>query len=453
MIINIYHTNDIHSNFEFFKKVKTYLDQNKGPNDLYFDSGDFADLKDIIVESDRGQTAFDLFFTSKCDMFTLGNNEIDLGADDLSKVLKQNSKIISTNLTTNDDTPVDGLKKSEIVTVNGIKFLIVGAQPYYDFKLNPNVQNVFFMMGNLKTHEPIEAINNEILRRNGEFDFVVFLSHLGYAVDKFVVPQLIQADLVLGAHSHDIVNEGNYSQSGKGQMLGKIVIEIFEKKIYVLENSQINLDNIPDSDIENKFEIAKENAIKKLSEEISMVENLEFDPYNENRLINFICDAMLDYTKSDFAIMHNGICNDSLIKPLSNRTLLENIPSKLNVTTYKIKGEKILEAVKSSLDIDFISQDGKGAGFRGTVLGTLGFSHNVELYTNPLKVIVDGTELDLVKEYKIVTSDYLQRGTYYTSLKVPNSEANFDINFIRDIVRKYKDNKKIFEQSKITRKK
>ncbi|WP_311487685.1 metallophosphoesterase [uncultured Helcococcus sp.] len=51
--MKIYHTNDIHSNFDFYKKTSAYINENKNDEDLYLDSGDFADLSNFIVQADR----------------------------------------------------------------------------------------------------------------------------------------------------------------------------------------------------------------------------------------------------------------------------------------------------------------------------------------------------------------------------------------------------------------
>lgn len=78
---------------------------------------------------------------------------------------------------------------------------------------------------------------------------------------------------------------------------------------------------------------------------------------------------------------------------------------------YKTKGRNIIEAVKLSLDNEHIKQNGKGPGFRGKVLGTLGFSHNVKITKSPFTISVNNKPIEEEKEYQIVTDDYLQRGT------------------------------------------
>lgn len=111
--------------------------------------------------------------------------------------------------------------------------------------------------------------------------------------------------------------------------------------------------------------------------------------------------------------------------------------TKLNPTIYSLPGEKLLEAAKLSLDETHTRQPGKGAGFRGTVLGCLGYSSNVEIHRAPFTMLVDGQSVEPDRVYTIVTDDYLQRGTGYPSLTAPDQDAKFDKRFIRDLVQEY----------------
>ncbi|MBE2941731.1 hypothetical protein HPK04_14615, partial [Anoxybacillus flavithermus] len=75
-----------------------------------------------------------------------------------------------------------------------------------------------------------------------------------------------------------------------------------------------------------------------------------------------------------------------------------------------------------------------GAGFRGSVLGGLAVSHNVRIKREGIQVLIDGIPLEDQKIYKIVTDDYLQRGTGYPSLAVDDNQATYDHRFIRELV-------------------
>ena len=149
--------------------------------------------------------------------------------------------------------------------------------------------------------------------------------------------------------------------------------------------------------------------------------------------------------------MHSGIALGPLRRPVSRKSLIELLPSKLNPTIYALPGEKLLEAIRSSLDDAYIRQSGQGAGFRGTVLGCLGFSSNVTVHRDPLAVEIDGKPLEPHNIYTILTDDYLQRGSGYPSLAVPDRAARFDKRFIRDLVEEYLMNGAVFRAGEVKR--
>ena len=114
MRLNIYHTNDIHANFAFLGRVCAYLEEHRTESDLYLDSGDFLDLKSLVVQADRGGSALALAKFCRMDAMALGNNEIDLGSEDLEKLTV--FPLLCANICRNDGSPVPGLKSHLILS-------------------------------------------------------------------------------------------------------------------------------------------------------------------------------------------------------------------------------------------------------------------------------------------------------------------------------------------------
>ena len=139
------------------------------------------------------------------------------------------------------------------------------------------------------------------------------------------------------------------------------------------------------------------------------------------------------------------------MRPVSRKSLIENFPSKLNPTIYTLTGERILEVARLSMDESHIRQSGQGSGFRGRVLGCLGYSSNVRLTREPFSMEVDGKPVEPERSYTVVTDDYLQRGTGYPSLRVPDEAAKFDKRFIRDLVQEHLTDEEAFRLAAITR--
>lgn len=442
MRLNIYHTNDIHADFSFLSRVRVYLSDHREKSDLYFDSGDFLDLKSVLVQADRGRSALELLALCRPEAMAVGNNEIDLGSADLERLAQL--PMLCANICRNDGTPVPGLESHVILERCGKRFLVIGLAPYYGAGMIADKYNLFFEMGNLRTIDPVPAVTQILNENRGKYDFSILLSHSGHLVDRELAKRLPPMDLWLGGHSHTVVAEAGYSQSDKGEYLGRVTLDIDEGNIRILDSTQIKLPARRSPSFDARLKEAQATADAILSQELPILRELDFDPFRESALTNFICDCLHREFGGDLALMHSGIALGPLRRPVSRKSLIELLPSKLNPTIYTLPGEKLLEAIRRSLDDAHIRQSGQGSGFRGTVLGCLGFSSNVTLHRDPFAVEIDGKPLEPRKDYTIVTDDYLQRGSGYPSLAVPDRAARFDKRFIRDMVEENLMNEAVF---------
>ena len=443
MLIKFFHTNDIHCDYAFLERVAAYLKENRGADDFYFDSGDLADLKDLITQADEGSSLFELFAQLKPDGITLGNGEVDLGFEGVKRIAEFVPIIIS-NVTDNDGQAIPGLLDHQILKRGPYRFLVMGIAPYYRGNMTYNNYNVFSMMKNLCVKEPIAALRNLLKELAGQYDYSILLSHSGVVVEKNIW-KATGVDIVLGGHSHEVYSEALYTQSGKAEYLGVLSVEVGANGLAEVSNEQIDIAGYSDEAFAQAYQAKKSYADELLSKELRILEELPFDPFGESRLTNFICDALHKEYGGDLALIHAGISEHSLCRPVSRKTLIENFPSKLNPTVYELRGSDLLAAWQLSKDQEHIHQSGKGPGFRGQVLGTLGFSANVTfedetMYVSGAKVLAD-------KRYRVVADDYLQRGYGYPSLKAPDAEAQFHIWFIRDLVQAYLEDPEVFVSS------
>lgn len=449
MQLRIFHTNDIHGNLDFLGRVQAWLAEHRGENDFYFDSGDYMDLKSVVVQADRGKRAMELMMACGLDAMAVGNNEIDLTSEAIEQLA--DFPLVSTNLTHNDGSALPGLPGSRILERCGKRFLILGLSPYFKFHMIPNGYNVFFEMGNLHTVEPVAAVRGELQRQRGRYDYCIMLSHSGNPVDRILCQQLPEIDLWLGGHCHSTITERKFSESGLGTTLGELTLEISGHGITCVDSRQIELPEAQTAAFAALMEQTRRQADAIMSTELEAVGELAFDPLQESELTNFICDCLRKHFGADLAVMHSGISEGALTRPVSRKSLLETFPSKLNPTIYRISGEKLLEAAKLSLEEAHIRQSGRGAGFRGRILGCLGFSCNVALWREPFAMTIDGMAVEPERLYTIVTDDYLQRGTGYPSMAVPDDEAHYDKWFIRDLVQAYLMDDAVFQSARIPR--
>lgn len=447
MIIQIFHTNDIHSDYLFLKKVFVYFQTHRNDEDLYFDSGDYTDFSHQIVYADKGKMALELMAILKPTALAVGNNESDLGED--LKFLLAKYPYVCCNLTDDQDQPIPSLNRSKLIPVGDKSLLVIGLNPFYDHEMKENGYNNFLKMDHLKSQEPLREVRKELDSFKGKYDYCLLLSHSGSMVDEWLQNQCPEVDFILGGHSHERLMKPRYLQSGKGECLDLLRLEVNEDGIHFLSSEQIDLEDTESLIFDRALQEKEERAIELLTKELEFLKELDFDAYQECSLTNFICDALLKDYGGDLAIMHQGIAREALKRPVSEMSLLTNMASKLNPTQYWLTGEAIEQAYLDSLDSNHIHLSGRGPGFRGITLGTLAFSHNVQLKQG--RVFLNGALIDPLKLYQVTTDDYLQRGMGYPSLAVKDEESVYHKGFIRDVVRKHLMDEDLFQQSSIRR--
>lgn len=457
MKVNIYHTNDIHSEFVDLLRINTYLKNNRSINDLLFDSGDFCDLKSSLVYGTNGLGAKALIDYMGYDAICIGNNEIDLEHDNLAAMTMTKTPVLSCNVFDNEGYKIGNILPSIIIEKKGIRFLVIGISPHYNVLLQPSY-NVFYNMGNINTVDPIEGIKNELIKYKGKYDISIVLSHSGINTDEIIIKNVDGIDVVIGGHSHSKIdkpykiNNTIYVQAyNYAKVLGKLELEVENGKILKFDVRLIENEFEEDKGLKKVYLQQEEIANSNLNKVLYKIDALEWDEHKENQLTNFICDALYYEYGGDFSFINTGIVNGSVSEEISLMKLLELSPSKLNPTRMPVLGKNLRSAVELSLDKEFTSQNGRGPGFRGNILGTLCYSHNVKITINPLEIRINGELLDDNRVYNCMSNDYLQRGTCYTSLKVPDEDVTFYNGFIRDLLLRHLGNKFLIEQCRINR--
>lgn len=455
--LTIYHTNDVHSQFNRLASIQTYLLEHKQSSDLLLDAGDFHDFKDIMISGTKGKAGKALLKHMGYDAICIGNNEGFSGIECLNEMSMDNVPLLSANLTYFDGSDLPFLKKSHIITKDNLRFLIIGITPYYNLENNDGY-NTFFKLENLKSNNPIQCINNEKIKYTNQYDFVILLSHLGITYDKKIASEIDGIDIIIGGHSHSlieeplVVNNCIIHQAGAyATHLGVLNLSIDQNKIVHFEGRCIEIHEVENSDFLALREIKTQDARVNMSQTIRVSHELDFDPIRENRTINFICDALYNEVTCDFAMMNHGIISYPLAQSISELSLLEACPSPLNPTLIEVYGYQIVQAFQDSFNEEICLSEGRGPGFRGLCVGALSVSYNVRVHQFPFSITINDEPIDENRQYHVMTSDYLQRGSGYKSLKVDNANSIFFNGYIRDVIKRNINNNDLINQSKIKR--
>lgn len=451
MEFTILHTNDIHSNFENFSKIVSKIRELKNESTLLLDAGDFADFKRTELQGTDGIAAVDLLYEAGYDAIAIGNNETFNGIEVL-ETMAGDSRVpfLSCHISKVNGEEIKGVKRSILVEKSGVKVLLIGA--------SPSIGEFDELMG-LKVSDYLSNIKREVDENQGLYDLCIVISHLGMDKDRIIAREIPQVDVIIGGHFHILheepehVNSCLIHSSGQyGEHLGVLKISLTDEGIKLKAHENIKTTKgAMDEGILRVLKENREKAVDKLSEPLYKINrDLWHDVLFENPITNLLADSLKDYLKADIGLINSGVLSAGIRKGDVNKlNLLLIAPSPLNPTTFIIEGREIFKALEMALDGELKLSDGRGPGYRGKYAGILQVSSNVKIYhdnKNILKVLVDGEELKLDREYLVASSDYLQRGTAYEPLK-NNRDEKYDNMYIRDLLQLYLKDETLVESS------
>jgi len=449
MRLNILHTNDIHSNYENFSKIVGKINELKDENTIILDAGDFADFKRLELQGTDGLAAIELLEYAGYDAIAIGNNETFNGYDTLvNMATKSKVPFLSCNFNRLGNKEIVGVKKSIILHKNNLRILIIGTSP----DLGP-----FNELLGFEIKDYIQAIKKEILVNKDKYDLCIVLSHSGMDNDRKIA-EINEVNIIIGGHFHILMDKSEivsntiiHTSGGFGEHLGFLRIEINGGKVELLEDKNIKIEDCyPNEKIIDILKENKERAIVNLSKNLYNIDvDLWHDVVEENPITNLLADALVDVLKTDIGLINSGVINGGIRSGgVSRKKLLEICNSPLNPTYFEVQGKDLKEALQNSLDSEFCFMDGKGPGFRGKYLGRLHVS-NVLIEHDGRKIIniiINGANLQDNRWYSVASSDYLHRGTGYTTLK-NNRNVRYNCEYLRDTLREYIGKKEFIERA------
>ncbi|WP_202709828.1 bifunctional metallophosphatase/5'-nucleotidase [Sporosalibacterium faouarense] len=449
MKLKILHINDLHSRFENLAKISTIIKNLEDDNTIILDAGDNADFMRIETEGTNGEVSSAILNKIGFDARVFGNNEGFAGKEK-GKVISKTSEFptVTCNLYHSDGEKLEYLKDAIVINKNGIRVLIIGVTAPY---------NEFYNLFEVHAKEPIDEIRRVLQNYSkSQYDMVVLLSHLGLREDKELAEKIGEIDVIIGGHSHSIldepisINETIIHQAGSyGEFLGELSVDYDTRENRITDYSGKLIKSSDYSEDQEVISIIEEYSLKAneyLSKPLFKIEKiLTHSLSEENDIGNLLADALRDVLGTDIGIINSGVMNKGVeTGSISKKELLEICPSPLNPTYIEIQGKDLLNALEKSLLAEYHNADGKGSGFRGKWLGNIQVSSNVTVKyreeEQPLSKIenitINGELLNLKRWYTVGTSDYLQRGTGYSELANCKNER-YNPEYLRDTLEDY----------------
>ncbi|MFS0750994.1 bifunctional metallophosphatase/5'-nucleotidase [Oceanobacillus sp. 1P07AA] len=452
--LTFYFTNDLHSHFLQWPKVAAYLlhkqETHKTNQETFWtlDIGDHVDRSHPITEASRGKANIDLLNQLNYDVVTLGNNEgITLSHDELYHLYDHaNFSVVCSNLESLDGQLPAWLKRSEIKeTASGIRIGFLGLTAPF---------NAFYELLDWYIDNEFDVLDRYITELEKETDIIVLLSHLGISVDQEIARRYPSVDIIMGGHTHHLLQEGErinhtlITAAGKHCFyVGEVTVEWSheENRITNRNGYAVDLRNtIPDLNTEQYIQSLYEQSKKYLDNVIVKANKpIEVNWFANTPIIQSLTTMLRKWTKADFAMLNAGVLLESLpAGPITYGDIHRICPHPINPVLVDLKGDELIEVIRASLSKDFTELKLKGFGFRGEILGKMIFS-GLDVITGfhrtggeYVKAVYEqnGKQIDPDQTYYIATADTFTFGRLLPEIAKSTTKQYFVPEFLRDLL-------------------
>ena len=259
------------------------------------------------------------------------------------------------------------------------------------------------------------------LRGVEKVDLVIVLSHMGWPVDEKYAALVEGIDVIVGAHTHDVLykptlvyNEKSgrevlIVQSGsQGKMLGQLDLKVKDRRVIAFEQTLFPVrakDIEPDAQIAAMIEGYRAPYKQELERVIGRTETLLYRLANwQNTGDNLITDAIRSRFKTDVTVSASWrFGGNTLPGPITVEDVYNLIPSEAPVQLFKVKGEDLWNIVEESVHNVQATDPFEQVG--GDMLRYSGMEVKVDLQkpfpTRVQSIKVGGQPLDRSKVYSV----------------------------------------------------
>ncbi|AOZ93843.1 bifunctional metallophosphatase/5'-nucleotidase [Paenibacillus crassostreae] len=449
--LTILHTNDIHSHFEMVSSIAALVGRERElATDgalLLLDIGDHMDRMAVETEGSAGRANVDIINLTNYDAITIGNNEGLTFTPDMLEIACSGllCPVVCSNIREiqSGRSPI-WMKEHIIITKGNIKIGIIGATaPYHEF---------YRLLG-WEALDPEIALKEQLTLLRPQVDIIIVLSHLGLPADQKLASRLTGIDLILGGHTHHLLEKplqiGNTTICGAGkfgQHVGKVIMERHPDGTFrVVQGECILVDpKQKDINITNATEVHRKQAVNALQRVITVINGdvMLNEGDQESPFGNLLAQSLHQFTKSELSLVNTGQLLGSLPAGEITAGILHQLcPSPINSCVLKLKGSDIRYTLEQSLLSEYKEKMIKGYGFRGNVLGSIAIDGGTVLYDEfeiPFQkiksIIINGIPLCDDQEYLVGTIDMFIFGGGYERIAKGRDRRFILPEFLRDLL-------------------
>ncbi|KRL23288.1 bifunctional metallophosphatase/5'-nucleotidase [Lentilactobacillus kisonensis] len=450
--ITILHTNDIHSHFENWPRIRRFIlrrreQLNKHPNTtvLTFDLGDAIDRAHPLTEVTNGKANVELLNQIHYDAVTIGNNE---GLTNTHEQLNElytdaNFDVVLANILDSKTRQIPKWAQpfKMITTPQKTRVLVIGLTAPYIL--------TYPILG--WTPLSPDTVIPKILKENqGQYDVVVLLSHLGLDVDRRLARKFPQLDIIIGAHTHHLLVKGERDNTSLlaaaekwGHYVGEITIEvdknhrIIKDRAVVTKTSTLPVDPADEDEI-NEYQQHGEKLLarNKLARiKAPMTTTL----VGHSRLVDEGLHAIMEKAETQAGILNSGLFLTDLPTGIVDRNELHQmLPHAMHVMRVTLDGYNLWRLIKEmERNRNFLTKfQQKGMGFRGKYFGEL--HYNGLRYDKQAGQLFFREELvSPIKNYQIAMPDHYLFIPFFPTISIVGKNEILYDQSLRDVFGDY----------------
>lgn len=330
-LVQILHTNDIHSYFDHvehdkdkggYARLKTMIEKYKaeaaakGIKTIVVDAGDFMEGH-FFYMAKNGRRSFEMHDKIGYDISVIGNHDYLMGTDEMDSILnevKPKFKYLGANFYA--DSRYKGISKYVKpyyeMDIEGVKVAFLGLTTD-EIVFRWRVHN-----GGIRKPLKDGVKFDKILKERGN-DVIIGLTHIGLKKDQKLAKKTRNIDLIIGGHSHDFLYKPKYVKNkskkqvpivqagAHAAVLGRMIIDIEKSGFKGIKEYELvpirdvaEDEHIADAVQEATEDLEKQYGVDHLYEEVGFS---HLEAGDDTKIWNaYTTDAVLESMGSDLSV-------------------------------------------------------------------------------------------------------------------------------------------------------
>lgn len=426
--IHIYHTNDIHSRLAHWPRIeqaylkgRAHYEQQTKTTFYAFDLGDAVDQYHPLIQATQGRFMIERLNAAQIDAVTIGNNEgVSLDKTILNQLYDiADFDVVIANLKDEGKQPAWGETFKTYETSEGTRVGIFGLTFPFHKSYGP--------MG-WQIEEPLEIIAEIVKEHRKEVDVLIFLSHLGVHYDREVADKIEGIDLILGAHTHHVLDHGEWLNDTLlaacgcyGTYLGHIELVLDDHhRIVSCWAKAIPTKELPAVAGEEEVVEAwlrEGEALLDQQEVARLPRTYKTSLMERSDAGELMLEMIAEATDTEAVILLAGLVVRDLEEGIvTNNDLHHYFPHSMRLAKITLTGKHLRKLFKTfdHLETSFIEQRFVGVGFRGERLGAFIFKDIT--YDND-QIVFQGTPIQDQEKYTFATVDFFAFSSFFPTIQ------------------------------------